>query len=102
MKISMSRDITNKVHWMLDNILPPFVRESKFLMGILARVIYGKYGKYYLNFKENNGYLTMTDDEIKDYYVAVEPIITRPTDINKACQEILFSSCKKWGGGQKF
>ena len=98
MKINMSRDITNKVHWMLDNILPPIVRESKVLMGILAYVIYGKYGKYYLNFKENNKYLTMTDDEIRDYYSMIEPIITRPTDINKSCLEILFSRCANWGG----
>ena len=52
MKINMSRDITNKVHWMLDNILPPIIRESKLCMGLLAYIIYGKYGKYYLNFKE--------------------------------------------------
>lgn len=98
MKISMSRDITNKVHWMLDNLVPPILRESKFCMGILACIIYGKYGKYYLNFKENGQYLKMTDEEIKDYYVMVEPIITRPTDVNHACQEILFKECLNWGG----
>lgn len=98
MKIKMNRDITNKVHWMLDNILPPVIRESKVCMGLLAYVIYGKYGKYYLNFKENNKYLSMTDDEIKSYYTMIEPIITRPTDINKACLDTLYRSSVNWGG----
>lgn len=98
MKIKMNRDITNKVHWMLDNILPPVIRESKVCMGLLAYVIYGKYGKYYLNFKENNKYLSMTDDEIKSYYAMIEPIITRPTDINKACLDMLYRSSVNWGG----
>ena len=98
MKISMSRNITNKVHWALDNLLPPVVRESKLCMGLLAWVIYGKYGKYYLNFKEDNHYLNMTDDEIKDYYVMIEPIITRPTDINKECLDILLERSSGWGG----
>lgn len=109
MKINMSRDITNKVHWALDNILPPIIRESKLCMGTLAYIVYGKYGKYYLNFKENNKYLTMTDDEVKDYYAMIEPIITRPTDINKKCLEILYRYCSLWnrfsenvcGGGAK-
>lgn len=99
MKINMSRDITNKVHWMLDNILPPVFRESKLFMGMLAWIIYGKYGKYYLNFKENNRYLTMTDEEIRDYYVMIEPIITRPTDVNHACQVKLFDMMPKLCGG---
>jgi ubiquinone/menaquinone biosynthesis C-methylase UbiE len=94
----MSRDITNKVHWMLDNLVPPILRDNKFLMRILAYIIYGKYGKYYLNFKENGHHLTMTDEEFKNYYVMVEPIITRATDINSACQKILLKKSQNWGG----
>lgn len=90
MKINMSRDITNKVHWILDNILPPCFRDCKPLMGLLAFIIYGKYGKYYLNFKEEGKFLNMSEEEMKEYYVMIEPIITRPTDINNACMELLF------------
>ena len=96
MKIKMSRNITNKVHWFLDNILPPIIRENTFCMGVLAYIIYGKYGKYYLNFKESGKYLTMSDDEIKEYYEMIEPLITRPTDINSKCQNKLFENCSKW------
>ena len=98
MKISMSRDVTNKVHWMLDNILPPIVRESKILMGILAFVIYGKYGKYYLNFKDKCRYLKMSEEEFKHCYEMIEPIITRPTDINSRCMQLLLDKNKNWGG----
>ncbi len=100
MKISMGRDITNKVHWILDNLLPPIMRESKFLMGILAWGIYGKYGKYYLNFKENGKYLTMSDEDFKHYYEMIEPIITRPTDINNACMKKLLEESGGWGGAR--
>ncbi|MBP5158514.1 MAG: class I SAM-dependent methyltransferase [Treponema sp.] len=100
MKIGMSRDITNKVHWILDNLLPPVMRESKFLMGILAWGIYGKYGKYYLNFKENGKYLTMSDEDFKHYYEMIAPIITRPTDINNACMKKLLEESEKWGDGK--
>ena len=40
----------------------------------------------------------MTDDEIKSYYAMIEPIITRPTDINKACLDMLYRSSVNWGG----
>lgn len=100
MKINISRDITNKVHWILDNLIPPIMRESKFLMGLLAWVIYGKYGKYYLNFKENGRFLTMSEEEFKHYYEMIAPIITRPTDINTACLKKLLHESENWKGAK--
>lgn len=98
MKINMSRDVTTRVHWVLDNILPPVVRDCKPVMKVLAWLIYGKYGKYYLNFKEDGKFLEMGDEEIRDYYVMIEPIITRKTDINRSCLKVLFQKVKLFEG----
>ena len=73
------------------------MRDCKPLMGVLAFIIYGKYGKYYLNFKEEGKFLNMSEEEMKEYYVMIEPIITRPTDINKACMDLLFDKVRKEG-----
>lgn len=89
MKITIGRNITTKVHWILDNLLLPVLRECRPLMKLLSWIIYGKYGKLYLDFKNKGNYLHLTPEEFKNYYVAVEPIITRPTDINKKCLALL-------------
>lgn len=101
MKITLSRNITNKVHWLLDNILLPIIRENKTMMRILAWGIYGKYGKYYIEFKENGKYLFLSEEEFKNYYVMVEPIIKRPTDINRECLQLIDAQVSRLEPGSK-
>lgn len=81
---SMNRDVTNKINLFLDEWVPPKIRDSKFLVTILFRLVIGKEYKYYMRFKEKLTYLSEKD--INKYYeVLGKTFINRETDCNQAC-----------------
>ena len=60
------RELTNAVNWLLDNAIPPFLRDSKIFMSPFMRMILGKKYTYYMKFKDDLS--TLTDIEIDEYY----------------------------------
>lgn len=83
--MKLKRDFTNKINWILDNLIPPIIRDSKLFMYPALRILYGKKVKYYLDFKEK--YPFMTEDELVSYYREVSdvPHNKRETDLNTKC-----------------
>ncbi len=81
--MKLSREITSVVNWMLDNLCPPLLRDSRLLMDFIIRFAYADKAKYILEFKEQ--YPFLTDDEIGKYYELIKdvPINKRKTDLNK-------------------
>ena len=78
----ISRSISNKINWILDNLVPPSLRDAKWFMGLILRVVVGKKYKYYLTFKESLPY--MSDAEIDAYYTLLaDTFIKRDTDLNQ-------------------
>lgn len=85
-----SREFTNGINYIFDHILPPFIRDSSFIMSLLFRFVLGKKYKYYMEFKERVPYLE--DKDIDKYYaVLADTFIKRETDCNNACIEHILS-----------
>ena len=83
----MKREITSIMNNILDNWLPPVLRDSKwFYGGIVLRIAAGKKYKYYMEFKSKLPYLS--ESEINDYYVKLaDTFQKRNTDLNDKCIE---------------
>ncbi len=77
----LKRKYTNIVNWILDNIVPPALRDSKFFMSPMMRLILGPKYKHYMEFKDKLN--TLTDDEINNYYSLLsDTFIKRETDLS--------------------
>lgn len=86
----MNRNSTNKINYILDNWMPPVLRDCKFFMRIMLRIGIGKKYSYYMDFKKRLPMLKETD--INKYYrVLADTFIKRETDLNKACIERILS-----------
>ncbi len=79
--MKLSRNFTLSIHFILDKLLPPLLRDSKWFMAPIFRLIFGKKSTYYLEFKERLPYLS--NAEINQYYETLaDTFIRRETDLN--------------------
>lgn len=77
----MKRNFTNKINYILDNWVPPLVRDSKTIMSILFRIVLGKKYHYYMDFKDNVPH--MTEKDINKYYsILADTFLDRDTDLS--------------------
>lgn len=79
--MKLSRDFTNKINWILDNLIPPFVRDSKLIMFPLFKLLFGNKAKLFLNFKENAWQFDA--EQLSNYYKELADVhIQRESDLN--------------------
>lgn len=84
------REVTNVINWILDNLLPPFFRDSKFFMSPFMRLILGKKFHYYMDFKDK--LIDLSDEDINNYYnILSDTFIKRDTDLSMATIDFIFS-----------
>lgn len=50
--MNLSRDVTNKIHFVLDQLLPPIIRDSKLLCKFLIRLQFKNKTNVMMSFKE--------------------------------------------------
>jgi SAM-dependent methyltransferase len=94
----MNRDVTSKINWFLDNILPPILRDQPFIMKPILKLATGSSSELFMRFKED--YPFMSDEELGRYYnsVVATPIAERPTDCNKATVKYILNNLVKSNG----
>lgn len=87
----MNRSITNKINYVLDNWVPPRIRDSKLLMGAALRLALGPKYKYYMTFKDEvDG---MSEEEINHYYeILADTFMARETDLNDGCVKFILEN----------
>lgn len=87
----LSRNFTNTINWILDNLIPPFFRDSRaFMTPFFLLLFRKKYGRF-MNFKEN--VLSLDSNEIIEYYKELSSYhIDRPTDLNKKSIDFIMYS----------
>jgi SAM-dependent methyltransferase len=86
--LKLKKDITIKINFVLDNILPPIFRDWKKLMKLLISFAFGKDSvDSYMSFKERLPYLNK--EEIKDFYVKTANVIERETDLTNPAVECI-------------
>ena len=79
------RELTSRVSWLLDNLLPPLLRDSRWVMAPLFRLAYGpQLAKQVMGFKEHAHGLS--DQAYTELYAAYSrcPLGSRCTDLNAA------------------
>jgi len=80
--MQLNRNITITVNFILDHLLPPLLRDSRWFMVPVFRLLFGKKAKYYLAFKDQLP--TLSDSQINDYYeILADTFINRDTDLNR-------------------
>ena len=78
----MNRNFTLMVHFLLDQCLPPVLRDSRWFMAPLFRLALGPKAHHYLSFKERLPQLS--EQEIQAYYsLLADTFIRRSTDLNR-------------------
>jgi len=80
----ISRKINIIINWLLNETLPPFIRDSKWLMMPLFWLMFGKRAALFYDFHKR--IYTMTDTEFSALNADIQPAaIARATDLNNAC-----------------
>lgn len=80
----MNRSMTNKLNYILDNWVPPIIRDSELFMSFVFYIVFGKKYHYYMHFKDHSYRLKEAD--INQYYdILSDTFINRKTDLNTGC-----------------
>jgi ubiquinone/menaquinone biosynthesis C-methylase UbiE len=83
MSSKMSRDTALFFHYILDNLVPPIIRDCRWIMAIPLWAMFRHRYKVYLDFKETA--FSLTEEEFRGFYRMVsDTAIDRETDLNKA------------------
>ncbi len=87
--MKLTRNTATKIHFILDQIIPPILRDSKFFMYLPFRIIYGNKAKIFFNFKDRAPF--MTEEEFSRVYEDIDKVlIEREIELNNDCiEEIL-------------
>lgn len=89
--MKLSRNVTNTFNWILDNLFPPFLRDSRVVMTPLFFLLFGKKHHLFMNFKEN--VLNLNSEKIVEYYKDLASYhIDRETDLNKKSIDFILGS----------
>jgi ubiquinone/menaquinone biosynthesis C-methylase UbiE len=80
--MKLSRNFTNIFNWILDNLIPPIIRDSKIFSIPLFWLLFGGKAKFFMDFKKNA--ILLSDEQIIEYYKNLSDVhIKRETDLNK-------------------
>jgi len=80
--MKISRDTTNIINWIIDNLIPPVLRDSKLVVYPFFLFLFGKKAKLFLEFKDKAPFLSK--EEYEKYYSDLLPVhIKRHTCLNK-------------------
>lgn len=82
----LSREVTTKIAFVLDELIPPILRDSQWFMWIPFRILFGDKSADFFRFKDRA--FDMSFEEFKNTYERLESVhIQRETDLNDACTE---------------
>ena len=98
----MNRRVTNAIRFLMDELLPPFIRDSKLFMYPFYKVWFKGYPDIdeLIHFKENYAHLTKEDFEKiynKVYAFSSGAVKKRVTDLNDKCMNHIFKSIPEQG-----
>lgn len=89
--MKMSREVNLALNFILNELIPPYIRDRKWFGWIITKALYGDKASEYMNF-HSRAY-AMTEDEFRAVYGAVRPVaIERDTDLNDACLKLILEN----------
>lgn len=83
--MALSREQALRIRNLLDNWLPPAVRDSRLLMHVLLRLAFGRRFRVFADFKPRG--FAMSEAEFAEAYESTEDLqqVQGATDLNEAC-----------------
>ncbi|WKZ27598.1 MAG: class I SAM-dependent methyltransferase [Candidatus Dojkabacteria bacterium] len=89
----ISRNNTLKIHYILDQLIPPILRDSSLFMYFPLKVLFGEKTSEFMEFKQNAK--KMSRDDYKQIYERVSDVmIERETDLNDECLHKILEDLK--------
>ena len=87
--MKLSRDISLKIHWVFDQLIPPVLRDCRWFMGFFIKMAFRHRAPIYMDFKDKAH--TMTCEEFTEAYrLTSEVAFERETDLNEASLKKIF------------
>ena len=91
--MNLSRKTTIRINYLFDELLPPFIRDSK-LFYFFWRILFKKESKNVLNFKAN--YKSYSNEKfIKLYRDTYKYHLDRDTDLNEKCEQKILTDIEE-------
>lgn len=91
--MKLNKKLSNTIKWIFDNIIPPFLRDSKIFMTIWMTLLFGKKRKYFMEFKEKVPFLSK--EEYQEYYVILnDKHFKTTTDLDKKALRAILENIK--------
>lgn len=86
----LSRRVTTKIAFVLDQLVPPIIRDARWFMWAPFRLLFGRQSEAFFTFKDKA--FDMSFEAFKETYEATESAhIQRETDLNEACTQRILS-----------
>ncbi len=101
--MKLSRDTALRIHFILDQLVPPILRDSRWFMALPMRLFFRHRYKDFLDFKAKA--YAMTEEEFRETYRRVSDVsFSRETDLNVASIEKILAHtqgrrCWRWAAG---
>lgn len=84
----LSRETNILMNWLINELLPPALRDARWLMWPLFKMLFGARASLFFDFHRN--VYAMSEEEFAALNRDVQPaLINRPTDLNNACIEFI-------------
>lgn len=92
--MKVSRNFSVRVQYILDQWIPPRIRDSKWFMYLPMRLVLKDSARDFMDFK--NSFFGMTPEKISDLYVRTGAVqeLQGETDLNEACTEEILKAIK--------
>ena len=85
------RDFTRIFNFVLDNVIPPLLRDSKYFMLLFFYPLFGKKSRYFIEFKEKAPFFS--DDDLLAHYKFLSDVhLDRKTDMNNKTIRLLLEN----------
>ncbi len=81
--MTVSRNITRIINYVLDNLCPPILRDCYYLMYPIYWIAYGKHTEKLLRYKDSYPFLNDTEYEAFYKIAGKTSLSKRPTDLNR-------------------
>lgn len=88
----MKRELTTRIRYLLDELVPPAIRDSRWFMWPFYVLAYGTFSvRPFMEFKSRAYF--MTDEEYRDFYASLGNSISRrrATDLNEASVDFILN-----------
>ncbi len=89
----LKRDLANKIRYILDEFIPPILRDQYWFMFLPVKIVYKAKADVFLHFKQR--VKDMNDKQFAEVYEEIEPfLIQRDTDLSDKCFHKILTSIK--------